>query len=321
MGIAIAGDGGTIEATPSSLQNGSSAASANAGASNDLTDTMMSAFNDFLNLLGPIAGAPIVGPGATALMEAVDNAGAGFQTSMQCFGTGLNIMAPGMTQMAQSFIATDSSLASTFHELESLMPQFEHYATSIKLTTPTVTEVGTLNQFLAAAKTGKPFATQAALASVQFNVPSPHRSFWGNIGHGLAVAWNDTGGKAVTWVNQHKWAVLGGIGAAVVIVGGFIVNIPDGETLEPAAIAGGAAIEDLGVSADAAATTTDAAASSTAAAASATGAASDSLAVGTATSLSPGELATLDQMEAMLKDGVLAQEPVYGGANPALVGH
>ena len=174
---------------PSPLESGSPVTSQGASTSTDLTNTLMNDLNTFLGDLSPLAGEAIIGPGITALMEALDTAGSDLTKALGCFGTGLNILAPGMLRTAHSYRSLDTSLAGMFNELGNLLPEFEHYSTSVKLITPTAAQVSALNQYISLLKQGKMPQLQAVTATINVNVPEPDRGFWGNIGH---------------WLSQHK---------------------------------------------------------------------------------------------------------------------
>lgn len=188
--------GGTIKVSPSTLNSGASVTSAHGGTTDDLTNTLMNDFNTFLGLLSPIAGEPIVGPGATALMGALDQAGGGLASALACFGTGLKILAPAMEKEASSFVSLDNSLASTLKELEGVLPQVENYATSVKLIAPTATEIDTLKAYVGLAKQGKAPVIRATNVSIK--IQAPHR------------------GGFLGWLGSHKWAAWLAVGVVTV---------------------------------------------------------------------------------------------------------
>lgn len=195
--------GGTIKVSPSTLNSGASVTSAHGNTTDDLTNTLMNDFNTFLGLLSPIAGESIVGPGATALMGALDQAGGGLATALACFGSGLKIMAPAMTQEASSFVSLDHSLASTLNELNGLMPQVESYATNVKLIAPTAAEIATLKTYVGLAKQNKAPVIKATTVSIK--IQQPHR------------------GGFLGWLGSHKWAAW--VAAGVVTVAGVGLTV------------------------------------------------------------------------------------------------
>ena len=225
---------GTINISPSTLYGGSSTTAKNGGAADDLLNTLGTQFNTFLNLLSPLAGEPIVGPGATALMGALDEAGVGLGQVLGCFGTGLKILAPAMTREAQSFQSLDSTLSATFKELDGLLPQVENYATNVKLIAPTQTEVNTLKQYMTKAQQGQKI--QIPTTTAAYKVQQPHQSGFMN------------------WLGENQWAGWLAIGAVTIVGCALVETGPEGP--------GGALVLDgeiLGAmdAADAAAATAD----------------------------------------------------------------
>jgi hypothetical protein len=187
---------GTIQIFPSTLEGGSSVTSKNGGTTDDLTNTLMGNFNTFLNLLSPLAGEPIVGTGATALMGALDQSGVGLAGTLACFGTGLKILAPAMTTTAHSFITLDGSLATTFHELESLLPQVENYATDIKLVAPTTAQITALKSYVDAGTSGQKVTIPTTDVSIK--IDPPHQ------------------GGFMGWLHDNQWAAWTAVGVITV---------------------------------------------------------------------------------------------------------
>lgn len=194
---------GLIKISPTVLNTGSSVTAKNGGTSDDLTNTLMTNFNTFLGHLSPLAGEAIIGTGATALMGALDQAGIGIEGALGCFGTGLKIMAPAMTRDAQSFMSLDNSLASTFKELESLLPQVENYATPVKLITPTPAQLATLKTYVDGAKQGH--LPQITATTVPIKIEAPHK------------------GGFMGWLHDNQWAAWTAVGVITVAGVGLTV--------------------------------------------------------------------------------------------------
>jgi hypothetical protein len=294
---------GTVSISPSSLNSGSATTAKNGGTTDDLTTTLMNDFNTFLNLLSPLASEAIIGSGVTALMAALDEAGAGLTNALGCFGTGLKILAPSMTQEAQSFVSLDSSLASTFKELNGLLPEVESYTTTVKLTTPTAAELANLGNYLNALQHGKKIQFQATTVPIQ--VQAPHQ------------------GGFLGWLHDNQWAAwtavgvvtLAGIGLTLFTAGGSDVAAGAADT----AILG----TDAGVTIAADSTVATADAATTAAA---TTAATDvtlttvgntvvfqSAVDGTTVEFSAEEFAQLEQLKAALEAGANSPSLVPAG--------
>ena len=119
-------------------------ASANEGTMN----TVAQAISKVLVDLSPLASQPIIGPGATALMNALNHAETVLQFSLECYGTGLKVIGDGLKNTAQGFSDTDTNLTTLFNNLDSELPNFEDYgiATSITFPKATTAEDNTLKR-------------------------------------------------------------------------------------------------------------------------------------------------------------------------------
>lgn len=230
-----------ILVSPSNLRGASSSTSGNAGTNDNLTNTAETAINTFLGTLSSLAGEPIIGTGITALMAALDNAGVGLAGSLGCFGTGLKILAPAIARIADNFVSLDSSLAATFKELDSLLPQVERYATPVQLITPTTEQLTSLKQYIDDARHGR--LPQIQTTTVQVNIEAPHKD--GFMG----------------WLADHQWAAWTAVG--VITVGGVALTVFTAGGSDVAAGAADAAILGTDAAVTTAAVTTDAAALTT----------------------------------------------------------
>lgn len=269
--------GGVIKISPSLLYGGSSVTSQNAGAADDLTNTMLTEFNTFLSLLSPLADQPIIGPGATALMAALDQTGYGLAGALACFGTGLHILAPAMIREGQSFSSLDSSLASTLRELDGMLPQVESYATSVKLITPTAAELKGLSEYATAAQ--QKHGSQYKATTVAIQVQAPHQ------------------GGFLGWLHRNSWAAW--TAAGLITIGGVGLTLFTGGGSDAGALAADTAI----LGGDAAATTVDTAAATGIAATAGTDAALTTVGgavefTAPAEAIDTGVLAQIDQIEA-----------------------
>lgn len=70
--------------------------------------------------IAPLANQPIIGPGATALQEAVDALATSIAFVFSCIGTDLDYMGPTMQTIYRTFNTADGKLAGLFNELDEL---------------------------------------------------------------------------------------------------------------------------------------------------------------------------------------------------------
>ena len=120
------------------------------------------------------------------------------QVSFECAEKNLESMAYGLATTAQEFSSTDAQLAALFLALEGVIPEFAGY------------EPASLTP-----------GQKPPAEITPHQTPHPHRGFWGDIGHGLATAWDDTGGKAVSFVGNQAENIgtgLAGLGAGASIL-------------------------------------------------------------------------------------------------------
>jgi hypothetical protein len=133
-----------------------------------------------------------------SFLEATATLIAKTQVSFECAEKNLESMAHGLATSAQEFSSTDAQLAALFTALEGVIPEFAGYEPA-SITLP----------------------GQSPPEATPHIPPSPHRGFWGTIGHGLAAAWDDTGGKGVSFVGQQAenfGAGLAGLGAGASVL-------------------------------------------------------------------------------------------------------
>lgn len=157
------------------------------------------------------------------------------QISFECAERNLKSMAQALATTAQEFSSTDAQLAALFSALDAVIPEFAGYE-RMPLAVPGQT-------------------LPAELMPQLPPKPQPHRGFWGSIGHGLATAWDDTGGKAVSFIGHH-WqyfaagvVVVGSVGLDIVTAGAATSLTPEEADAAGALVASGVASDAAGAAA------------------------------------------------------------------------
>jgi len=175
----------------SSLLSYAGVATSGAATATGAATALETSFNSLTEAIAPLVGQPIIGPGATALLEAVNTLAKATRVVFTCIGTDLEYMGPAMQTIYTDFATTDKNLQALFQDLNSRWAAETNFtvSSSLPFAAPTPNEQNLLSQILSGQKLPIPMTT------VHVNV-TPQGNPWklalaiglGVVTVGLAVA-------------------------------------------------------------------------------------------------------------------------------------
>ncbi|HTK10615.1 MAG TPA: hypothetical protein VL485_25810 [Ktedonobacteraceae bacterium] len=218
----MAGD--IVKVSPEQLGSTSQTANTHSATVSTLSQDLGSAFTDLTNTLATVSV-------LNAVTSTLETFGTGLVARLACFAMGMTVINGALKLAAEAFSYLDTSLATTFLNLENQLSYYTGYETSINMPAVNVSASLAAGNYTLSTTT---LTLNAASAS--------HSSFLGSIGNAFSSAWHSTS----NFVSHHGTEIAKDAAVGVAIgglwVAGTVLAPETGGTSEVGAAAGTSAL-------------------------------------------------------------------------------